>query len=234
MQTPCQITGGDFGIVLGVEIDPFAAQLLAQTEVVGQRAVVHQAQVGARGKRVAAFHGHGTFGGHAGVADDVAAFHAAQAEALRDLLRQAHSLEDFDALARAHDAHGRRQFTQRGTHCGFFSLDLQDDGAGVLEPVQRRTELAFKRCDQRLEIVVFSGRLQGQLDPAIAHFIAVDSKTCAVRTAIGHGFEHRLEELAELGFQRRVFEIKTYDSTHIHNSWAEDAQPIGRRQKRVC
>ncbi|MNC36534.1 hypothetical protein D3C75_850580 [compost metagenome] len=155
LKAPSQVTGGDFGIVFGVEIDAFAAQFLTQPEVIRQRAVVHQAQVGSGRKRVAAFHGHGAFGGHAGVTDDVAALHAAQAETLGDFFGQSHALENFDALTGAHDAHGRCQFAQCCAYGGFFSLDLQHNRAGVLKPVQRCAELAFKCRNQRLEVVLF-------------------------------------------------------------------------------
>ncbi|MCY1438717.1 hypothetical protein D9M71_549260 [compost metagenome] len=182
--------------------------------MVGQRAVVHQAQVGAGGKRVAAFHGHGAFGGHTGVTDDVAALHAAQAEALGDFFWQSHALENFDALTGAHDAHGRRQFAQCGAYGGFFSFDLKHNRAGVLKPVKRCAELAFKRRNQSIEVVPIGGGLQGQLDPAIRYFIAVDGKAGTVRATVGHGFEHGFEELAKLGFQLRFFKVQTYDSTH--------------------
>ncbi|MNE58622.1 hypothetical protein D3C80_1536630 [compost metagenome] len=182
---------------------------------------------------MAAFHGHGTFSGHAGVANDMAAFHRAKSEALGDLFRQTHAFEDFDAFARAHNAYSGCQFTQSGTYDAFFSFDFQHDGTGVLKPVQRGCKLGFQCTYQRLEVIVFSRSLQGQFDPPFSHFIAVDGEAGAVRATISHCFEHGFEELAELGLQRRIFQVKTHNSAHIFNSWAEDALPIGRASETV-
>lgn len=145
-----------------------------------------------------AFHGHRTFSGHARMADDVAALHGRQTEALGNLPRQPHALEDLDTLSGAHDAHGGRQLRQCSTHRGFFCLNLQYHGAGVLKPVQWCIQSALQRRDQRLEIILFGGGLQGQLDPALRHFIAINGKPGAVRPAVRHSLEHRFEQPAEL------------------------------------
>ncbi|MCY1547936.1 hypothetical protein D9M68_840200 [compost metagenome] len=168
---------------------------------------------------MAALHGHRAFGGHAGVADDVAALHLAEAEALGDFLRQAHALEDLDALAGAHDAHVGGEVSEGGAHALFIAVDLEHRGAGVLEPVQGAAQAAFQRSHQVLPAVVGLDGLQGQLDPAVGHFIAVDGEAGAVRTTVGHGFEHRLEQFAELAFQLGLLQVKTYDSAHGVSPW---------------
>ncbi len=163
---------------------------------------------------MAALHGHGAFGGHAGMADDVAAFHAGQAEAAGDFRRQAHALEDLDALPGAHDAHVRGQFAQGLAGRRLAGVYLEHGSAGVLEPVQRAAQAPFQLAHQGRPGVVDVSGLKGQLDPAIGHFVAVDGKAGAVWATVGHGFEHGFEELAELGFQLGFFQVQTYDSTH--------------------
>jgi hypothetical protein len=99
-----EIGGGDFGVVLGLEGHAFAHQFAAQIVVVRERAVVHQALVGAGRERMGAERGHGRFRCHAGMADAMRAGHGANAKAGDDILRQADFLVDLDAVARAHDA----------------------------------------------------------------------------------------------------------------------------------
>ncbi|MNP50356.1 hypothetical protein D3C76_1446160 [compost metagenome] len=62
--------------------------------------------------------------------------------------------------------------------------------------------------------VICVSRLQGQLDPAFGHFIAVDGEAGAVRATVGHGLEHGFEQLAKLGFQLGLFQVQAYNATH--------------------
>ncbi|MNP09051.1 hypothetical protein D3C76_1011410 [compost metagenome] len=114
----------------------------------------------------------------------------------------------------AHDAHARRQFGEGQAYWRLLGVDLQDGGAGVLKPVQRATKTAFQFTHQGAPVEAFAGGLQGQLDPAIGHFIAIDGEAGTVRATVGHGLQHRFEKLAQPGFQLRVFQVKTYDSAH--------------------
>ena len=104
---PRHVGGRHFGIVLGLEFEAFALEVLAQAIVVRQRAIVDEAEIGAGGEGMRAGRGHRTLGRHARVADDVRALGLVELELVIDGFRQADFLEDFDRLAGADDAHLR-------------------------------------------------------------------------------------------------------------------------------
>ena len=99
-----EIGGSDLGVVFGLEGHALPHQFAAQVVVVGQRAVVHQALVGAGREGMRAERRDRQFSRHAGMADAVRAGHGADAETRDDILRQADFLVNLDAVARAHDA----------------------------------------------------------------------------------------------------------------------------------
>ena len=102
-----EIGGGHFRVVLGFEGHAFAHQFTAQIIVVGERTIVHQALVGARGKGMRAKRRHCRFRCHAGVTDAVAAGHGTHVETGDDILRQAGFLIDFHTVAGTHHPHIR-------------------------------------------------------------------------------------------------------------------------------
>ena len=83
---------------------PSRRRRCAQAVVVRERAVVHEAEVEPGRERVRVLGGHPALGGHARVAERVAALQLAQLEALHELARRARLLVDLDRLAGAHHA----------------------------------------------------------------------------------------------------------------------------------
>ena len=93
------VSGRDFGVIVAVEGNAGALQLAARTIVIGERAVVHQAEIARRAERVGMLARDAAFRRHAGVADGVAADHFVEAKARRDVGRQAGALEYFQMAA---------------------------------------------------------------------------------------------------------------------------------------
>lgn len=134
-QPPGQVAGRDLRVVLGLEAHALLFEPLAQPVVVGQRAVMHQAQILSGRERVAAGHGHRALGGHAGMADDVRTLHRGQVEALDDGLGPANPLQDLDTAPDAHNTGVRREFGKGRPGVGLVAGKLEHRRGGVLEPV---------------------------------------------------------------------------------------------------
>ena len=75
----------------------------AQTVVIGQGSVVHEALVLPGRERVRAHGGDRRFGGHAGMTDAMRAMHLRQFKAMCHIFGQSDLLVDFKAVADAHD-----------------------------------------------------------------------------------------------------------------------------------
>ncbi len=93
---PGQIAGRDLAVVVGLEADSLARQEPAQTVVVGERPVVHQAQVEPGRERVRVLRGHPALRGHPGVPESVGAVHLLEPKGLDEVLRRSGLLEDLD------------------------------------------------------------------------------------------------------------------------------------------
>ena len=100
-----EIGGRDLGVVLGLECHAFADQLAAQIVVVGQRAVVHQALVGAGRERDARPSSSPPIPSPCGYGRCRACRSScATSKRIDDRLGQADFLVDLDDVAGAHDA----------------------------------------------------------------------------------------------------------------------------------
>src|SRR5436305_961163 len=103
-QPPGQVAGGDLGVVIGLEVDPLAAQLAAQPVVVGERPVVHEAEVVSGRERVRPFGRDAALGRHARVPEPVRAGEVAELERLSESARPADFFVDLDHAPGGHDA----------------------------------------------------------------------------------------------------------------------------------
>ena len=210
-----EIGGRDLGVVLGFEFHAFADQLATDIVVVGQRAIVHQALVGAGRKRMRTHGRHRRFRCHAGMADAVRAAHLADIEAINDRLRQADLLVDLDHVAGAHDADvgaqrldGLARFIDLGRlgpddRMGRFHRDRhrRADGFGEFRFEAREIAPGLRRLDGDLGFIRGGG--------------AIDGDAGTVGAAIAERDQHLRQHRAKLGFQRLVLQKQSDNSTHV-------------------
>ena len=182
--------------------------------MVGERAVVHQAEIAPGGKGVRVLRCDGALGCHAGVADGVGARHRLQPEAGGDVFRQALLLVDFDGLSDAHDPHIAMMFADPAPRSLVRRRGHQHEMAGAPETVA----LGIQGLRQPLlETVPIVGRLrmiQSEFAPALRGAVAVDREPGAVRSPVGHFDQHGGQAPAQFGLQRIVLQIEPNDAAH--------------------
>jgi len=78
----------------------------------------------------------------------------------------------------------------------------------------RRADGVFQVFVQTREIRIRRGGLNGDLGQPVARS-AIDGDARAVGAAIGHGYQHVGQHLAELGFKGFVFQKQPDDAAHL-------------------
>ena len=111
---PCEVGGTDLCVVLGFDMDAFAAQLAAQRVVVGQRTIVHQTLIGARVEGMSAHGRDSRFRRHTRMSNAMCARHFGKLKPGRHIFGQTDFFVDFETVAKTH--HADAHFVQSSTH----------------------------------------------------------------------------------------------------------------------
>ena len=211
---PHQIARRDLAVVLGAERDALALQILAHAVVVGQRAVVHEAQVEPGRERMRSVGRDPALGRHPRVAERMAAGQLRQAEPLDELDRQPDLLVDLDHGARAHHPHlgvgildpllggvGRHLKPEDGVIGAVLDVDVGAQRVGGL-------------AGQGVPRVPLVGMLQRQLRSTRRRRVAVEGNARRVRAAVVELHQHPLQVRTQLISDPIRFREQPRDSAH--------------------
>ena len=214
-QPPCEVAGGDLGVVLGLELDALTAEVLAQAVVVRERAVVHEAEVVARRERMRALGRDTALGRHTRMSERVRAPEVLEPEGLRELLGQTGLLVDLDDLPRAHHA----QVGSVGPHptlgLGCVAIDDEHGVTGAHRRLRAGAEDLAEAVTYGLPPLARLGRVEGQLAGAARRRVAVDGDAGRVGATARHLDEHRGEMLAELLLEQGGLGEEADDPAHV-------------------
>jgi len=147
------------------------------------------------------------------MADRVRARHAVEAEAARDIDRQADLLVDLDRGADAHYPKVRVDCLQSLAGGLLLAKRQLDDRMGLDHShLHRRAqpflERAFKARKVRLGMCRLHGDLQG------ARVVTINRKAGTVRPTIPHARQHWRQHRAKLWLQAPVLQKQAHDAAH--------------------
>ena len=173
--------------------------------MIGQRAIVHQAQILTGIKRMGALGGDRALGRHAGMPDHVATGHLGDREPVDDIGWCADFLVDFQAAAGAHDVKSGRQTVKRLAQFGGHTGGLDQGVGGEMLKIGGTIDGGAQIGDQRRPIHRAIGVKHTGLG-APAGVLTKHREPGAVRATATHLDKHRREQTAKARAQRLVFE----------------------------
>ena len=213
-QSPGQIAGRDLGVVVGLEPDAVASQPGAQPVVVGQRAVVHEAEVEAGREGVGMLGRDRALGRHAGMAEAMRAVELGQPEAGHHVLRPALLLEDLDGFADAHETDLRVTLGQGLAQRVLGCIAHQHAMARPDVMPDPRAETLRQVLREALPGIRLVRVVERDLDRAALGRRPIDGEARAVGTALAHAGQHRREPGTEPRLELALLEEQADDAAH--------------------
>ncbi len=210
---PFEEAAGGFGVVVGFEVDAEWLELAAHEVGVGQRAVVHEAEILAGSERMRVCGRHRRLGGHAGVAHawlpPASRSHSAPRSRRRaDVLVEIDAMP-FDSIMSLGSAGSIRASLggMSAVSDGVAALRCSGHARRVPAALAERAPANAALSSQQLE--------QADLGARLASGSANTARPGGVRATIRHADQHRHQQFAEAIIPGGVLQQQSDDSTHV-------------------